>query len=466
MPSATAVWPSAIPTATASANRQREVASIRTRPPYSAEQAVPGEEAAREVAGRVGQHRDDQDPVERRRAGEQVVLDRPAQRERHDHEQQPEPELDRRRHPQVLGALHAARVAVGDRAREQLLHRPVEHRHGDEHRRPQQRDPAVLVLGQRVAREREVGERDEPGGADPHRQDRRPAAVAEDCLEPDKQHGPGEGRAGLLDRAVAREQRHEPALGPVVHVSGRVAEVAPVRAARHVEPAPERLARHRDQQVPRSPRAPSPPAWPPARARARAPRSPRPGRTRRRANESRVASSARNSRFGRSRFAHSARSFGSSRSMPTMRPSPSRSAHSTVSTPSPQPTSRTDAGRRARPQLVERRVEAGHQPPDDRVGGPVLVEGVAGRDLGGGGARAAHSFSASRSSVLPVARPASRAGGGRAGRSPSRRARSARARRRGAARSAAPARECAAGGRACRRGCRRSRRARRAARRR
>ena len=33
MPSATADWPSAIPIATASANRQRELASIRTSPP-------------------------------------------------------------------------------------------------------------------------------------------------------------------------------------------------------------------------------------------------------------------------------------------------------------------------------------------------------------------------------------------------------------------------------------------------
>ena len=33
IPSATAVWPSAIPIATASANRQRELASMRTSPP-------------------------------------------------------------------------------------------------------------------------------------------------------------------------------------------------------------------------------------------------------------------------------------------------------------------------------------------------------------------------------------------------------------------------------------------------
>src|SRR5918995_379660 len=68
-------------------------------------------------------------------------------------------------------------------------------------------------------------------------------------LDADKQHGPGEGRAGLLHHAVAREERDEPALGPAIHVAGGVAEVAPVRAARHVEAAPERLARNGDEQV-------------------------------------------------------------------------------------------------------------------------------------------------------------------------------------------------------------------------
>ena len=62
------------------------------------------------------------------------------------------------------------------------------------------------------------------------------------------------------------------------------------------------------------------------------------------ANESEVASSARYSRFGARRVSHSAASLGSSRSIPTMRPSPSFSAHSWVSTPSPQPTSSTEVG--------------------------------------------------------------------------------------------------------------------------
>ena len=64
-------------------------------------------------------------------------------------------------------------------------------------------------------------------------------------------------------------------------------------------------------------------------------------------------------------------------------PSPRRCAHSCVSTPSPQPTSRSECGAAWREQLVERALEARHQPPDDRVGRAVLVVGVAGdRALG------------------------------------------------------------------------------------
>ena len=211
----------------------------------------------------------------------------------------------------------------------------------------------------------------------------------------------GKGERGLLHPAVARQQRDEPALGPVVHVAGRVAEVAPVGAARHVQPAPERLARDRDEQV-----------------AARHARHLRQRRLRLRhvlqhldgggevelavGERERVASSARNSRLGRSRFAHSARSLGSSRSIPTTRPSPSCFAHSSVSTPSPQPTSSTDDGpARSRARRASR--GSRHQPLHDRVARPVLVEGVPGGDLGDRGA--AHVFAASRSSVLPVARP-------------------------------------------------------------
>src|SRR5215213_6019954 len=48
----------------------------------------------------------------------------------------------------------------------------------------------------------------------------RTAAPRPYDLDADKQHGPGEGRADLLHSAVAREQRDEAALGPVVHVPG------------------------------------------------------------------------------------------------------------------------------------------------------------------------------------------------------------------------------------------------------
>src|ERR1044071_3756866 len=68
-------------------------------------------------------------------------------------------------------------------------------------------------------------------------------------LEADKQHGPRERRARLHDVAVAGQQRDEAALGPVVRGPGGVAELLEVRPARHVQPPPEGLARHRDEQM-------------------------------------------------------------------------------------------------------------------------------------------------------------------------------------------------------------------------
>src|SRR5436305_14202748 len=62
-----------------------------------------------------------------------------------------------------------------------------------------------------------------------------------------EQHGPREGRAGLLDRPVAPQQLGEASLRPVVQVAGRVARRAPVGAAGHVEPAPARLAGDRHE---------------------------------------------------------------------------------------------------------------------------------------------------------------------------------------------------------------------------
>src|SRR5829696_9517313 len=75
------------------------------------------------------------------------------------------------------------------------------------------------------------------------------AAAAPPSADADKQHRPREGRACLLDLPVAREQRHERALRPVVDVPGRVAEVAHVGAARDVQSTPDRFARHGDEQV-------------------------------------------------------------------------------------------------------------------------------------------------------------------------------------------------------------------------
>src|SRR5215213_8194777 len=67
----------------------------------------------------------------------------------------------------------------------------------------------------------------------------RPYVAREPVVsDPDKHHGPGERRARLLDRPVARQQRHEAPLRPVVHVPGGVAQPAHVGPARDVEAAP------------------------------------------------------------------------------------------------------------------------------------------------------------------------------------------------------------------------------------
>jgi hypothetical protein len=145
-----------------------------------AEAAVPGEVAAGEVAGRVAEHRADQHPVERARPVQQLVLQRVVEGQRHDREQNSERQLDRRRHAQVLVTRLPPHVTVGDRARQQLLHRPVEHRHDDEDGGPQERDLAVVVVRQGVAGEREVGVGDEAGDPDQDRQDGRATPVAAD----------------------------------------------------------------------------------------------------------------------------------------------------------------------------------------------------------------------------------------------------------------------------------------------
>src|SRR5688500_6963698 len=78
----------------------------------------------------------------------------------------------------------------------------------------------------------------------------RPYEDPEALLDTHEQHRPGERRPCLHDLTVPGQELHEAALGPVVQVTRGVPEVLPVRAAGHVEAAPQRLARHRDEQVP------------------------------------------------------------------------------------------------------------------------------------------------------------------------------------------------------------------------
>ena len=68
-----------------------------------AEAALAGEEAAGEVAGGVEEDRREEDPVEGFVAFEQVVLDRPAQRQRHDREEAPRGRAGSSRRPASAG---------------------------------------------------------------------------------------------------------------------------------------------------------------------------------------------------------------------------------------------------------------------------------------------------------------------------------------------------------------------------
>ena len=171
--------------------RQPRAGLQEHEPAVEAEPLVPGQPAACEVARRVGEHRDDEDPVERLRAVEQVVLDRPAQDERDDEEGEREAALDQQRRAQRVVGLEAAGAAVGDRAREQLLDRPVDHRDGHEQHRPQQRDLLVLDVVQDVGRDREVRERHDPREGDADREDAGAAAVA-------GARGPGQSRTSSI----------------------------------------------------------------------------------------------------------------------------------------------------------------------------------------------------------------------------------------------------------------------------
>src|SRR4051794_32431579 len=257
-----------------------------------------------------------------------------------------------------MARLETPRAPPGDRAREQLLDRPVDHRDDHEHHRPQQRDALVVDVVERVGGDGEVGERDDARRRDADRQDLRARAVARaaDCL---------------ALRARHRFARGHALTSSMVHGNGeRISSTAPCRDSSSTNARRDQWLRW-PGVFPRSftyaPRARFSPRHsgsrgtdtrrcPPRATRAisatvcsgsgtcsstsiAAASSNSPS-----VNGSRSAFITRYSRFGADRTAHSACSAGSSRSMPTTRPSRSRVAHFCVSTPSPQPTSSTERG--------------------------------------------------------------------------------------------------------------------------
>ena len=208
-----------LPAGDAERDRERE-ADARERlhqhqPAEQREALVPGQPAAREVAGGVGERADRRSTSYSACWWSNTWLTSSfVKRQRDDQEEQREARLDQHRHAQrVLGV--PARAALGDRAREQLFDRPVDHRDDHEHHRPQQRRSAWPPLLRRARGWRSRSRRTSAG---PSRRSRatgsarrcRRSAVAESgahgSLEADKQHRPGERRADLDDLAVAREQ--------------------------------------------------------------------------------------------------------------------------------------------------------------------------------------------------------------------------------------------------------------------
>ena len=137
---------------------------------------VPGQPAAREVAGGVGERAHHEHVVQLAEVVKDVSDQLIAQGQRGDQEERREAELDGDRRAQgVVGV--AARPALGDRPREQLFDRPVDHRDDHEHDGPQDIDALRLKRVQHVAGNREIGERQDSGERDPDRQDPRAAAV-------------------------------------------------------------------------------------------------------------------------------------------------------------------------------------------------------------------------------------------------------------------------------------------------
>ena len=254
-------------------------------------------------------------------------------------------------------------------------------------------------------------------------------------------------------------------------MSRRVARRRPVGAARHVQHAPQRLARHRHEQVAARAARHLGERAARGRARARAPPSRWPSRTRSRRTAAPAASSTRYSRFGARCSRQPCWIESSSRSIPTTRALGQRCAQRCTSTPSPQPTSSSESGAASDEQLVRAALEAAHQAAHERVARPVLVVGVAGDDPVAGDGDAAHSLTvrprcSPRASSRLAGAPS--ALGRRCPRRPrivsargllhaGARVRSGRARRRARARSGGSARSCAGSSRAGPRAGRRSR---------
>ena len=449
MPSATADCPCGDPDRDREREGQARARLEEHEPAVEAEPLVAGQPAAREVARRVGEHRHDEDPVERRRAVEQVVLDRPPQRQRDDEEREREARLDDQRRAQRVVVLEAARAAVGDRAREQLLDRPVDHRDGHEQHRPQQRDLLVVDVVEDVRRDREVRERDHArwwrsrsrGCGRRGRSRTRRRARARALRAGRAASSTGTASAPRRPRRGAPSSDTNERLDQWLTCPGVLPRSLQVGAAGHVEPAPQRLARHRDEQ----------PAL--GHARHLGHRVRRVGHVLEHLDRGRDVELVVGERHPLG-LHHPVLEVGRLALLPLRldrrvlevdadhapRREPLRPLVGQDRLAAADVEQRLRVG--LREQLVERALEARHQPPDDRVGRAVLVVGVAGDRALGVARDGAHSFSASRSSVVAAAAGVRARGRLVAGRA-ARRARSARAGRRARARSGARARTCA-----------------------
>ncbi len=182
--------------------------------------------------------------------------------------------------------MQPAGPAVGDRPREQLLDRPVDHRQDHEHDRPAQRDPAVGGRVEHVARGGQVQEREDAGRGDPDRQHPRARGVRElagrsaprryavlgrapvraaaavavppeasrraPSRDPHQQHRPRERRAHLDHLTVAAAtSRTKSRLDQWLTWPGVLPRSRTYAPRATFERPPQRLAGDRDQQVPR-----------------------------------------------------------------------------------------------------------------------------------------------------------------------------------------------------------------------